>query len=102
MRRFKSAAQAQRFLSVHGPIQNLLRVGRHLLRAVGGDLPSTWGAPVELFSQPHVPGGGHFGVGPDGRVLLLKRDETPTDATSSGLVIVENWLTELNDRVPVP
>ena len=34
MRRFKSAAQAQRFLSVHGPIQNLFRVGRHLLRAV--------------------------------------------------------------------
>ena len=34
MRRFKSAAHAQRFLSVHGPIQSLFRVGRHLLRAV--------------------------------------------------------------------
>ena len=34
MRRFKSAALAQRFLSVHGPVQNLFRVGRHLLRAV--------------------------------------------------------------------
>ena len=34
MRRFKSAAHAQRFLSVHGTIQNLFRVGRHLLRAV--------------------------------------------------------------------
>ncbi len=34
MRRFKSAAQTQRFLSVHGPVQNLFRVGRHLLRAV--------------------------------------------------------------------
>ncbi|MEE9561661.1 MAG: IS6 family transposase [Thermoanaerobaculia bacterium] len=33
MRRFKSAAQAQRFLSVHGNIQNLFRVGRHLLRS---------------------------------------------------------------------
>ncbi len=32
MRKFKSAAQAQRFLSVHGVIQNLFRVGRHLLR----------------------------------------------------------------------
>ncbi len=32
MRQFKSAAQAQRFLSVHGVIQNLFRVGRHLLR----------------------------------------------------------------------
>ena len=34
MRRFKSAAQAQRFLSVHGAVGNLFRVGRHLLRAV--------------------------------------------------------------------
>jgi putative transposase len=33
MRRFKSAGQAQRFLSVHGVIQNLFRLGRHLLRA---------------------------------------------------------------------
>ena len=32
MRRFKSATQAQRFLSVHGVILNLFRVGRHLLR----------------------------------------------------------------------
>lgn len=34
MRRFKSVAQVQRFLSVHGPIQNLFRVGRHHLKAV--------------------------------------------------------------------
>ncbi len=34
MRRFRSAAHAQRFLSVHGLVQNLFRVGRHLLRAV--------------------------------------------------------------------
>ena len=33
MRRFKSAAHAQRFLSVHGLVHNLFRVGRHLLRA---------------------------------------------------------------------
>ena len=33
MRGFKSMAQAQRFLSVHGITQNLFRVGRHLLRA---------------------------------------------------------------------
>jgi len=33
MRRFKSPGQAQRFLSIHGVIQNLFRVGRHLLRA---------------------------------------------------------------------
>jgi putative transposase len=33
MRRFKSAGQAQRFLSLHGVLQNLFRVGRHLLRS---------------------------------------------------------------------
>jgi putative transposase len=33
MRRFKSAGQAQRFLSTHGPINNLFRRGRHLMRA---------------------------------------------------------------------
>ena len=33
MRRFKSARHVQRFLSVHGLVLNLFRVGRHLLRA---------------------------------------------------------------------
>ena len=33
MRRFKSAAHLQRFASVHGVVQHLFRVGRHLLRA---------------------------------------------------------------------
>ena len=41
MRRFKSAAHAQRFLSVHGVVQNLFRVGRHLRRSAprGRDAP---------------------------------------------------------------
>ena len=34
MRRFKSTAQLQRFAAVHGIVQNLFRVGRHLLRSV--------------------------------------------------------------------
>jgi putative transposase len=33
MRRFKSLKQAQRFLSVHGVVNNLFRFGRHLIRA---------------------------------------------------------------------
>ena len=41
MRRFKSAAHLQRFASVHGVVQNLFRVGRHLLRAVHYRLPRT-------------------------------------------------------------
>ena len=34
MRGFKSKGQAQRFLAVHGQVNNLFRVGRHLLRAM--------------------------------------------------------------------
>lgn len=34
MRRFKSARQAQRFLSTHAAISNLLNLGRHLVSAV--------------------------------------------------------------------
>ncbi len=33
MRKFKSAAQVQRFLSVHGVVRNLFSLGRHRLRA---------------------------------------------------------------------
>ena len=33
MRRFTSAAQLQRFASVHGIVQNLFRVSRYLLRS---------------------------------------------------------------------
>jgi putative transposase len=33
MRRFKSVAQAQRFLSIHGAVRNLFALGRHLLGA---------------------------------------------------------------------
>ena len=33
MRKFKAPGQAQRFLTVHGLVQNLFRVGRHLLQA---------------------------------------------------------------------
>ena len=38
MRRFKSSSQAQRFLSLHGLVQNLFRFGRHLLRAANARL----------------------------------------------------------------
>ena len=33
MRRFTSAAQLQRFASVHGIVQTLFQAGRHLLRS---------------------------------------------------------------------
>ena len=34
MRWFKSAGQAQRFLTVYGVVGNLFRLGRHLTRAM--------------------------------------------------------------------
>ena len=34
MRRFKSPRHIQRFLSIHGPINNLFRIGRYLMKAV--------------------------------------------------------------------
>ena len=33
MQKFETPGQAQRFLTVHGLVQNLFRVGRHLLQA---------------------------------------------------------------------
>jgi hypothetical protein len=33
MRGFRSEGHAQRFLSVHGQVNNLFRIGRHLIRA---------------------------------------------------------------------
>jgi putative transposase len=33
MRRFKSVAQAQKFLSAHAAVYNLFNMGRHLIRA---------------------------------------------------------------------
>jgi putative transposase len=33
MRRFKSQGQAQRFQSCHGTVNNLFRLGRHLMKA---------------------------------------------------------------------
>jgi len=53
MRQFKSPGQAQRFLSVHSPINNLFRLGRHLLparhyRALRTQAFATWRDVTEL------------------------------------------------------
>jgi putative transposase len=47
MRRFKSPRQAQRFLSAHGPINNLFYLRRHRIpaaqyRVARGDAFDTW------------------------------------------------------------
>ena len=53
MRQCKSPCQAQRFLAVHGPINNLFRLGRHLLparhyRTFGTQASTTWRDVTEL------------------------------------------------------
>ena len=44
MRGFTSRGQAQRFLTIHGVVKNLFRVGRHLLRATN----------ARMFPRPSV------------------------------------------------
>ena len=55
MRGFKSAGQAQQFLSVHGVIQNLFNLGRHQLRqrttACCVSAPSKPGVRLRLSEQ---------------------------------------------------
>ena len=53
IRRFKSAAQLQRFASVHGIVQNLFRVGRHLLRADNARQLAGGGGPMSRPSDIH-------------------------------------------------
>ena len=52
MRRFKSAVHLQRFASVHGVVQNLFRVGRHLLRAADPQADVERPADDELDREP--------------------------------------------------
>ena len=49
MRKFKSAAQAQRFLSVHGVVLNLFSLGRHRLRS--GDYRLLRGRAFAVWSE---------------------------------------------------
>ena len=70
---------------------------------VGAGPPPTWSAPVELFQHRYpYPTNSIPSMTPDGRFLMQKRVETSTDATADGLVVVQNWFTELNERVPGP
>jgi Tol biopolymer transport system component len=70
--------------------------------AVGGEDPSSWPKPKMLFEGPYLLtiGPTHFDVARDGRLLMVK----PVDADGQGapkqLVVVQNWFTELQQRVP--
>ena len=49
MHKFKSAGQAQRFLSAHGVVRNLFSLGRHRLRA--GDYRTLHGRAFAVWSE---------------------------------------------------
>src|SRR5262245_46888694 len=60
MRRFKSARHAQRFLSLHDAVQNLFRVGRHLLTSSNHRLWrsrsfAVWREVTAACAIPHTP-----------------------------------------------
>ena len=64
------------------------------------------GRPRELFPDtPYLQalegggGGRQYHVGPDGRLLLIRRVQAATD-DNAHLVVVENWLDELERLVP--
>jgi Tol biopolymer transport system component len=70
---------------------------------VGGDDPSTWPKPKELFEGPY-----HFDAGPthydaakDGRLLLVKPIDADGDGAPGQLVVVQNWFQELKRLAPV-
>jgi len=64
---------------------------------------ATWsaGSPKELFRGPYFLRDGslgrHYDVAPDGRFLMLKHEPTKM---SPHLVVVQNWLAELESRMP--
>jgi hypothetical protein len=65
----------------------------------------SFAAPVELFSEPYfinaVPFVRSYDVARDGRFLMIQPQGSPDDpAGLSSIVVVENWLEELKQRVP--
>ncbi len=56
----------------------------------------TSGLPEVLFEDPYYsPTGRHYDVASDGRFLMLKRTQAPTE-----LIVVRNWIEELTERAP--
>ena len=65
------------------------------------------GNPEILFSGPYRVGSAlgvkSFDVSPDGeRLLMLKDLEVELAGSTGRIVLVQNWVEELKERVPVP
>jgi serine/threonine-protein kinase len=62
-------------------------------------------APVDLFTAPYAtfpePSITSYDVAPDGRFLMIERQDSSADsANESGFVVVQNWMEELERRMP--
>ncbi len=79
--------------------------GRFMAADVTSGAPARVGRPRELFPDTayfRPPGGGgarQYHVAPDGRLLLIRRVQAATN-DNAHLVVVENWLDELERLVP--
>jgi eukaryotic-like serine/threonine-protein kinase len=64
----------------------------------------TTSAPTKLFEGPNIIGGSpgrSFDISPDGRrFLMIREGATGKDAAQPQMVIVQNWVQELKQRVP--
>ena len=65
----------------------------------------SFGAPVQLFSEPYFtapnPGSRSYDVARDGRFLMIQPPGGAQGATGlSSIVVVQNWTEELKQRVP--
>ena len=81
--------------------------GRFMAAEVTLGTSARVGRPRELFPDSAYvqalagPGGlRQYDVGPDGRLLLIRRVRTTTTDDNAHLVVVENWLDELERLVP--
>jgi Tol biopolymer transport system component len=79
--------------------------GRFMAAEVTLGTSARVGRPRELFPdtayyQENAGGLRQYDVGPDGRLLLIRRVRTTTTDDNAHLVVVENWLAELERLVP--
>ena len=68
------------------------------------DATFTAGNPEVLFEGNYYFGLGdrNYDIAPDGQCFLMIKPATDETFSSGQLVVVQNWLAELAQRVPVP
>ena len=83
------------------------RNGQAILRvAIDTEGPFALGNPEVLFEGQYLRGesgfGNNYDLAPDGQRFLMIKPATDETSTSGQIVVVQNWLAKLAQRVPVP